>query len=69
MIRFTYNDFRFLERTPTSPSYLQSHISNLVYSSVNAKGKVESINPETGEYRIILQGTLDMEAPWPGREY
>jgi len=69
MTRFTYNDFRSLERSPTSPSYLQSYIANLVYSSVNTKGKVESINPETGEYRIVLQGTLDMEAWWPSREF
>jgi len=70
MTRFTYNDFRYLERCPTSPSYLQSHISNLVYSSVNTKANIESVNPETGEYRIVLQGTLDMESPWwPGREY
>ena len=30
-------------------------------SSVNSRAKVELINPETGEYRIILQGTLDKE--------
>jgi len=69
MTRFTYNDFRYLERCPTSPSCLQSHIANLVYCSVNSKAKIETVNPETGEYRICLQGTLDMEGPWPGREY
>ena len=30
-------------------------------SSVNARAKVELINPETGEYRIVLHGTLDKE--------
>jgi hypothetical protein len=69
MTRFMYNDFRYLERTPTSPSWLQTHITNLVYSSVNSKAKVETVNPETGEYRIILHGTLDMETPWFGREF
>ena len=69
MTRFTYNDFRYLERCPTSPGCLQSHISNLVYCSVATKAKVETVNPETGEYRIVLQGTLDMDHPWYGREY
>jgi len=69
MTRFTYNDFRYLERCPTSTNYLQSHITNLVYSSVNTKAKIETVNPETGEYRIILQGTLDWDYPWPGREF
>lgn len=69
MNRFTYNDFRYLERCPTSPHYLQSHITNLVFCSVGTKAKVENINPETGEYRVVLQGTLDLETPWPGREF
>jgi len=60
MKNFTYNDFRCLEKCPTSPKNMQFGISNLVYCSVNTKAKVESCNPETGEYRIVLQGTLDM---------
>jgi hypothetical protein len=60
MKTFTYNDFRFLEKVPNSPKNMQWGISNLVYCSVNTKAKVESCNPETGEYRIILQGTLDV---------
>jgi hypothetical protein len=61
MTKFTYNDFRTLEKCPTSPSNMQVCISNLVFSSVNTKAKVEVCNPETGEYRIVLQGTLDMD--------
>ena len=33
----------------------------MIMSSVNSRAKVEVINPETGEYRIVLQGTLDKE--------
>ncbi len=62
MPRFHYNDFRSLEKSPSSPSHLHSRISDLVYSSVTARAKVESINPDTGEYRIVLQGTLDVES-------
>jgi len=68
MTKFTFNDFRTLEKCPTSPKMMQGSISCLVYSSVNSRAKVESCNPETGEYRIILQGTLDMDNPnyWYG---
>lgn len=61
MAKFTFNDFRTLEKCPTSPSNMQVCISNLVFSSVNTKAKVEICNPETGEYRIVLQGTLDQD--------
>ncbi|MEW5873774.1 MAG: hypothetical protein AB1752_01170 [Candidatus Zixiibacteriota bacterium] len=64
MTKFTYNDFRVLERCPSSPKNLQAGISHLVYCSVNTRAKVETCNPETGEYRIVLQGTLDMDNPF-----
>ena len=66
MNKFTYNDFRVREKCPTSPKNLQWGISNLVFCSVNTKAKVETVNPETGEYRIVLQGTLDMDNPFVG---
>ena len=72
MKSFTYNDFRFLEKCPTSPKQMQWGISNLVYCSVNTKAKVENCNPETGEYRIVLQGTLDMTnqyGDWYGNNF
>ena len=71
MTKFTFNDFRMLEKCPTSPKQLQGGISSLVYCSVNTRAKVESCNPETGEYRIVLQGTLDMDNPnyWYGPGY
>lgn len=62
-MRFNWHDFRTIERVPNSPSYLQSKISDLVYSSVYARCKIDSFNPETGEYRVILHGTLDREEP------
>ncbi len=58
-MRFNWHDFKSIERVPNSPQYLQNKISDLVYSSVYARCKVDSFNPETGEYRVVLQGTLD----------
>jgi hypothetical protein len=61
MARFRIHDVNTIERSPTSPSSLRNKLSEMIMSSVNARAKVELINPETGEYRIVLHGTLDKE--------
>lgn len=61
MARFKIQDIHMLESTPTSPSTLRGKLSEMIISSTNARCRVEAINPETGEYRIVLQGTLDKE--------
>ena len=61
MTRFNFNDFKYFDRTPTSPQALNWNISNLMYSSVSCRAKVENCNTETGEYRIVLTGTLDLD--------
>jgi len=62
MPRFHLDDFKSLENTPTSAATLRSKISEVITNSVHARAKVESMNPETGEFRVVLQGTLDLEA-------
>ncbi len=61
MARFRMEDFRSLEQTPTSPATLRRKLAEVIFSSTHARAKVESVNPETGEYRVVLQGTLDRE--------
>ena len=61
MPRFRIHDLNTIERSPTSPASLRNKISEMIMSSVNARAKVEVINPETGEYRIVLQGTIDKD--------
>lgn len=61
MPRFRVHDINSIERAPTSPASLRNKLSEMIMSSVNARAKVELVNPETGEYRIVLQGTLDKE--------
>ena len=61
MPRFQVNDFRTLEKAPTSPGALQAKLTEMLLHSYNSRAKVESINRETGEYRIVLQGTIDMD--------
>ena len=62
MARFHMDDLKSLEHTPTSPASLRSKIAEVILSSTHARARVETINPETGEYRVVLQGTLDREA-------
>lgn len=61
MARFRIHDLKSVERTPTSPSTLKNKLGEMLFSSINATAKVEIVNLETGEYRIVLQGTLDRE--------
>ena len=61
MARFRIQDMRSLERTPTSPGTLKNKLGELLFSSINATATVEGINMETGEYKIVLLGTIDRE--------
>ncbi len=61
MPRFRIQDIRLLENSPTSPGALRSKVGELIVNSTTFRAKVESINPDTGEYRVVLEGTLDKE--------
>jgi len=62
MARFHIRDMKLLESTPTSPADLRIRIGEMILNSTAARARVDAINPETGEYRVVLQGTL-----WPAR--
>jgi len=57
--KFRYQNFQVLERTPTCPAALEHCLNDLLYNSTTCRARVEMVNPTTGEYRIVLQGTLD----------
>ncbi len=61
MPRIRPNNLHAIERAPVSPAALCTGLKEVLNSSVAAKAKVESYNWETGEYRVVLQGTLDLE--------
>jgi len=50
-----------VERSPSSPSALSTGLWNVVSHSISSRVKVEGFNFETGEYRVVLQGTLDLD--------
>jgi hypothetical protein len=57
--KFRFQNFPAIERTPSSPAALQWKLTELLYNSTTCRAKVDSVNPTTGEYHIVLQGTLD----------
>ena len=61
MARFHVHDVRSLENAPASPASLRSKIGEMILNSANPRARVESLNTETGEYRVVLQGTLVRE--------
>ena len=63
MLEFSVDDLPTLERTPQSPQRLCDQVWRVLSHSVVARVKVESCNRETGEYRVVLQGTLESVPP------
>ena len=61
MSRFKIADLSSLEKSPTSPLTLRNKIGEMLFNSTQAMATVEVVNKETGEYRVVLQGTLDTE--------
>jgi hypothetical protein len=54
-----------VERSPASPSALSSGLWDVLSHSISSRVRVEGINIETGEYRVVLQGTLDLDEASP----
>lgn len=50
-----------IERTPVSPAALSQGVWDVLSHSLAVKAKVDSFNMDTGEYRVVLQGTFDRE--------
>ena len=61
MPRFRIHDLMGLEQSPTSPGGIRSKLGEMILNSTTCRAKVETVNQETGEYRIVLQGSLDKE--------
>lgn len=61
MARFRIDDVQSLDIAPTSPASLRTKIGEMILSSTVCRARVETANPETGEYRLVLQGTIDKE--------
>jgi hypothetical protein len=58
MFKFKTRDFDVMEITPPSSPVLKEKLADILAGSERWNAVVESIDPETGAYRILLQGTL-----------
>lgn len=61
MPRMVPESLSAIERVSSSPQALSSGLWNVLSHSISTRAKVEGFNLETGEYRVVLQGTLDLE--------
>ena len=56
---FNLRDLEIIRNANLSTSTLRRQINNMIESSDNCRAIVECLNRSTGEYRIVLQGTLE----------
>ena len=61
MSHFRIQDLHVLENAPTSAGSLRSKVGEMIINSTHIRARVDSLNPETWEYRVVLEGTLDRE--------
>ena len=47
--------------------FTNTKIGELIIHSVSAAAQVEMVDRGSGEYRVVLQGMLDLEDPESGR--
>ncbi len=59
MTKFNVRDLEVIKNAKLSPAMLKRQLGMLIDSSGNYRAIVASFNRMTGEYRIVLQGTLD----------
>ena len=59
MTKFNLRDLELIRNANISSHTLKRQLNNMLVSSSNCRAIVESLNRETGEYRIVLQGTLE----------
>ena len=59
---FKIQDIRSLETSPAIPAQLSTKVGEMILNSKHLVAKVETVNNETGEYRLVLEGTLTKEA-------
>jgi hypothetical protein len=58
MEKFNTRDFDLIEHIPPSSNALREKIGNILKSSKSWSADVAGVDKQSGEYRIVLQGTL-----------
>lgn len=63
MPEFSLEDVAAIGSAQRSPRKLNDQLWGVLSHSLFARISVESCDRETGDYRVVLQGTLDVEPP------
>lgn len=63
-MRYNTRDFDLIEHIPPSSNALRVKIGNILKISTNWTANVKSIDESTGNYSIVLQGTLKENPPF-----
>jgi len=58
MAGFKIQELRSIEAPNTNPTQIRTKVGEMIQNSDNVRAKVESLDAESGEYRLVLQGTL-----------
>lgn len=56
-----------MQRVPRSPLALSNDAWDVLTRSVCARATLEDFDPETGDYRVVLEGRLEPEREPVGR--
>ncbi|MFQ5708550.1 MAG: hypothetical protein ACE5HO_13925 [bacterium] len=59
MSEFDFKELEELQSLYFSSATLKKRIVKMLSKSTQCKAILESVNHDTGEYRIVLQGTLE----------
>jgi hypothetical protein len=62
MAMFTLNDLENLKRTGTSVQDIHYNLSNAILSSETVAANVRTIDKATGQFEIVLTGTIGHKA-------
>ena len=58
MFKFRSREIDYIEVLPPASVALKANLEQLIDDSSNLNAALESLDKETGTYRIVLQGTL-----------
>ena len=63
MARFHVEDILDIEEFPDDHASLTARLGEIIDNSMNIRAEVEALSAETGEFRVVLSGTLDSPPP------
>jgi hypothetical protein len=59
MQKWSITNVNAIEKCPASPMKLQQKFTERLFNSTTCRCKVESVNPTTGECRVVLYGAFN----------